>query len=171
MKNFSREIRLVSRPNGAATHSNFEIAEVELSPLGSGEIRVRNTWMSVDPYMRGRMRDYESYLPPFQIGKVLEGMAVGEVVESNDPGFATGDTVMSMMGWREAIVPDIPSVAVRLLLKKSEHEYGDLDTIRSYRSVVEKTYEYDNVEKVVASIEENIIFPAEAKVQELRRRS
>jgi len=171
MKNFSRETRLVSRPNGAATHSNFEIAEVELSPLGSGEIRVRNTWMSVDPYMRGRMRDYESYLPPFQIGKVLEGMAVGEVVESNDPGFATGDTVMSMMGWREAIVPDIPSVAVRLLLKKSEHEYGDLDTIRSYRSVVEKTYEYDNVEKVVASIEENIIFPAEAKVQELRRRS
>ena len=85
MKNFSREIRLVSRPNGVATHSNFEIAEVELQPLGSGEVRVRNTWMSIDPYMRGRMRDYESYLPPFQIGKVLEGMAVGEVVESNDP--------------------------------------------------------------------------------------
>src|SRR5258708_23116135 len=101
MKNFSREIRFVSRPNGAVTLSNFEIAEVELPPLGSGGIRVRNIWMSVDPYMRGRMRDYESYLPPFQIGKVLEGMAVGEVVGSNDPDFATGDTVMSMMGWRE----------------------------------------------------------------------
>jgi len=101
MKDLSREVRFVSRPNGASTHSNFEIAEVELQPLGSGEVRVRNTWMSVDPYMRGRMRDYESYLPPFQIGKALEGAAVGEVVESNDPGFATGDTVLSMMGWRE----------------------------------------------------------------------
>ena len=111
MKNFSREIRFVSRPNGAVTLSNFEIAEVELPPLGSGEIRVRNAWMSVDPYMRGRMRDYESYLPPFQIGKVLEGMAVGEVVESKDPDFATGDTVMSMMGWREVF--DAPAAALQ----------------------------------------------------------
>jgi NADPH-dependent curcumin reductase CurA len=77
MEGLSREVRLVSRPNGASTHSNFEIVEVELQPLGSAEVRVRNTWMSVDPYMRGRMRDYESYLPPFQIGKALEGMAVG----------------------------------------------------------------------------------------------
>jgi NADPH-dependent curcumin reductase CurA len=67
--------------------------------------------MSVDPYMRGRMRDYESYLPPFQIGKVLEGMAVGEVVESKDPDFATGDTVMSMMGWREVF--DAPAAALQ----------------------------------------------------------
>ena len=111
MKNFSREIRFVSRPNGAVTLSNFEIAEVELPPLGSGEVRVRNTWMSVDPYMRGRMRDYESYLPPFQIGKVLEGMAVGEVVESKDPDFATGDTVMSMMGWREVF--NAPAAALQ----------------------------------------------------------
>jgi NADPH-dependent curcumin reductase CurA len=111
MKNLSREIRFVSRPNGAATHSSFEIAEVELQPLGSGEVRVRNTWMSIDPYMRGRMRDYESYLPPFQIGKVLEGMAVGEVVESNDPGFATGDTVLSFMGWREVF--NAPAAALQ----------------------------------------------------------
>jgi NADPH-dependent curcumin reductase CurA len=111
MKDLSREVRLVSRPNGASTHSNFEIVEVELQPLGSGEVRVRNTWMSVDPYMRGRMRDYESYLPPFQIGKALEGMAVGEVVESNDPGFATGDTVLSMMGWREVF--NAPAAALR----------------------------------------------------------
>jgi NADPH-dependent curcumin reductase CurA len=111
MKSLSREIRFVSRPNGIATHSNFEIAEVELPPLGSGEVRVRNNWMSVDPYMRGRMRDYESYLPPFQIGKVLEGMAVGEVVESNDPGFATGDTVLSFMGWREVF--NAPAAALQ----------------------------------------------------------
>src|SRR5258708_8785390 len=57
--------------------------------------------MSVDAYMGGRMRDYERYLAPFQIGKALEGAAVGEVVESNDAGFATGDSVLSMMGWRE----------------------------------------------------------------------
>src|SRR6266436_8043742 len=101
MKNFSREIRFVSRPNGAVTLSNFEIAEVELPRLGSGEIRVRNLWMSVDPYMRGRMRDYESYLPPFQIAQALEGAAVGEVLESNDPEFRVGDFVLSMMGWRE----------------------------------------------------------------------
>jgi NADPH-dependent curcumin reductase CurA len=111
MKNLSREIRFVSRPIGAATHSNFEIAEVELQPLGSGEVRVRNTWMSIDPYMRGRMRDYESYLPPFQIGKVLEGMAVGEVVESNDPGFVIGDTVLSFMGWREVF--NAPAAALQ----------------------------------------------------------
>ena len=111
MEDLSREVRLVSRPNGASTHSNFEIVEVELQPLGPGEVRVRNTWMSVDPYMRGRMRDYESYLPPFQIGKVLEGMAVGEVVDSSDPGFATGDTVLSFMGWREVF--NAPAAALR----------------------------------------------------------
>src|SRR5258705_11857305 len=111
MKDLSREVRFVSRQNGAATHSSFEIAEVELQPLGSGEVRVRNTWMSIDPSMRGRMRDYESYLPPFQIGKVLEGMAVGEVVESNDPGFATGDTVLSFMGWREVF--NAPAAALQ----------------------------------------------------------
>src|SRR5258708_37824433 len=98
MEDLSREVRLVSRPNGASTHSNFEIVEVELQPLGSGEVRGRNTWMSVDPYMRGRMRDYESYLPPFQIGKGLEGMAVGVVRESNDPDFATRGTLNSVMG-------------------------------------------------------------------------
>jgi NADPH-dependent curcumin reductase CurA len=57
--------------------------------------------MSVDPYMRGRMRDYESYLPPFQIGKALEGAGVGEVLESNDPEFRVGDIVLSMLGWRQ----------------------------------------------------------------------
>jgi NADPH-dependent curcumin reductase CurA len=111
MENFSREIRFVSRPNGIATHSISKSRRLNYRPLGSGEVRVRNTWMSVDPYMRSRMRDYESYLPPFQIGKVLEGMAVGEVVESNDPGFATGDTVLSFMGWREVF--NAPAAALQ----------------------------------------------------------
>lgn len=97
----SREIRLASRPTGLPSHENFELAEVHLSPLASGLVRVRNQWMSVDPYMRGRMRDYESYLPPFKLGQALEGVAVGEVIESKDPSFSVGDTVISMWGWRE----------------------------------------------------------------------
>ena len=69
-----------------------------------------------------------------------------------------------------AIVPNLPSVAVRLLIKKSAHEYGMLDYIRAYRSVVEKTYEYESIEELIASIKENIIGPAEEKVKELRQR-
>src|ERR1700744_1473654 len=97
----SREIRLVSRPEAAPTLENFELAEVALATLGEGQVRVRNQWMSVDPYMRGRMRDYESYLPPFELGRALEGAAVGEVIESNDAELRVGDIVLSMQGWRE----------------------------------------------------------------------
>ena len=69
-------------------------------------IRVRNHWLSVDPYMRGRMNDVKSYVPPFQLGEPMEGGAVGEVVESNAPEFAPGDLVAHMLGWRdEAVVP------------------------------------------------------------------
>jgi hypothetical protein len=68
----------------------------------------------------------------------------------------------------QAIVPGLPSVAVRLLIKKSEHEYGMLDFIRQFRSVVENTYEYESLEEVITSIKENVIGPAEAKVKELR---
>jgi hypothetical protein len=69
----------------------------------------------------------------------------------------------------QAIVPGLPSVAVRLLIKKSEHEYGMLDFIRKYRSVVENTYEYEDVKEVIMSIRDNVIGPAEAKVKELRQ--
>src|ERR1700733_7068952 len=67
----SREIRLACRPTGTPARENFELTEVKLSTLANGHVRVRNLWMSVDPYMRGRMRDYESYLPPFQIRKSI----------------------------------------------------------------------------------------------------
>ncbi len=98
----SREVRLKSRPEGLPTAANFEVASVELPAPGSGEVQVRNHFMSVDPYMRGRMYDRPSYVPPFQIGEALQGGAVGEVVASNDPAFAVGDAVQSMWGWREA---------------------------------------------------------------------
>ena len=98
----SREIRLKSRPVGVPAHDNFELATVEIGAPGDGEIQVRNLWMSVDPYMRGRMYDRPSYVPPFQIGQALQGGAIGEVVASNDPDFKPGDIVNSMFGWREA---------------------------------------------------------------------
>lgn len=100
----SREIRLKSRPVGVPTQDNFELASVELPAPGDGEILVKNLWMSVDPYMRGRMTDRKSYVPPFELGKALQGGAIGEVVASNDPDFAVGDIVSSMFGWRESYV-------------------------------------------------------------------
>ena len=98
----SREIRLKTRPVGVPAVTDFELASVELAAPGPGEVQVRNLWMSVDPYMRGRMYDRPSYVPPFELGKALQGGAIGQVVASNDPDFAVGDIVNSMFGWREA---------------------------------------------------------------------
>lgn len=102
----ARAWHLKSRPQGMPTAENFELKDYDLPPLGDGMIRVRNSWLSVDPYMRGRMNDVKSYVPPFQIGEPMEGGAIGEVVESNAQGFAPGDLVQHMGGWRdEAVVP------------------------------------------------------------------
>jgi NADPH-dependent curcumin reductase CurA len=109
----SREVRLKSRPQGLPTAGNFEIASVDLPAPGPGEVQVRNSWMTVDPYMRGRMNDVKSYVPPFQIGEALQGGAVGEVVASNDPAFKAGDAVQSFLGWREAF--NAPAGAVQKL--------------------------------------------------------
>ena len=102
MATTSREIRLKSRPVGLPQAENFELATAELPEPGEGQVLVRNAWMSVDPYMRGRMYDRPSYVPPFELGKALQGGAVGKVVKSNDPKFQPGDLVESMFGWREA---------------------------------------------------------------------
>ena len=98
----SREIRLKSRPVGMPKPENFELASVQLGAPGAGEVQVKNTWMTVDPYMRGRMNDVKSYVPPFQLGEALQGGAIGEVVVSNDPSLKVGDLVSSNNGWREA---------------------------------------------------------------------
>lgn len=100
----TRAVLLKSRPIGLPEAANFEVATVELPEPGAGEVLVRNSWMSVDPYMRGRMYDRPSYVPPFQLGQPLQGGAVGKVVKSNDPKFQPGDWVESMNGWREAYV-------------------------------------------------------------------
>jgi NADPH-dependent curcumin reductase CurA len=96
----AKEIRLKSRPKGWPTDDNFEFATVELPSPTTGEVLVRNTFMSVDPYMRGRMNDVKSYTPPFELGKALEGGAVGEVVESGADGVEPGDLVLHGLGWR-----------------------------------------------------------------------
>jgi NADPH-dependent curcumin reductase CurA len=97
----SKEIRLASRPTGEPEASNFELAETEVADPSDGEILVRNTFMSVDPYMRGRMNAAKSYAAPYEIGKALWGGAVGEVVASRDAAFAEGDVVLHQLGWRE----------------------------------------------------------------------
>ncbi|HET6971047.1 MAG TPA: NADP-dependent oxidoreductase [Phenylobacterium sp.] len=96
-----REIRLKSRPRGLPTADNFELATVELGAPGAGEVQVKNLWMTVDPYMRGRMNDVKSYAPPFALGKAMDGGAIGEVVASDDPALKPGDLVQSGFGWRE----------------------------------------------------------------------
>ena len=100
----SREIRLRSRPVGMPEEDNFELAEVMLGDPGPGEVLVRNHYMSVDPYMRGRMYDRKSYVPPFQVGQVLDGGAVGEVVASRAEELPVGSFVQSGFGWREAFI-------------------------------------------------------------------
>ena len=97
----SREIRLVSRPRGMPTAANFTQTQIELPPLPDQQVLVRNLFMSVDPYMRGRMNEGKSYVPAFELGKALEGGAVGEVIESRAKEFKPGDVVTSKFGWRE----------------------------------------------------------------------
>ncbi len=106
MSETTREIRLASRPNGEPTEANFEIAETAIPEPGPGEMLIRNSYLSVDPYMRGRMRDVKSYIPPFQVGDVLQGGAVGQVVASNGGPFEEGAWVQHMGGWREHAVSD-----------------------------------------------------------------
>jgi NADPH-dependent curcumin reductase CurA len=100
----SREIQLVSRPNGMPTAANFAISQTKLEPLQDGQVLVRNLYMSVDPYMRGRMSDRKSYVPPFALGKPLDGGAVGEVIDSRAKEFKQGDVVVSSFGWREYFI-------------------------------------------------------------------
>ena len=100
----TRAWHLKSRPSGMPDMGNFELKDAPLAELGEGMVRVDNGWLSVDPYMRGRMNDVKSYVPPFAVGEPLEGGAVGKVTESNSPHFKPGDTVFHMYGWREAVI-------------------------------------------------------------------
>jgi NADPH-dependent curcumin reductase CurA len=101
-----RQIVLASRPSGWPTAANFALTEADRPDLADGQVRVRNMFMSVDPYMRGRMNDVKSYVPPFRLGQPLEGGAIGTVIESRSPELNVGDLVLHMLGWRdEAVLP------------------------------------------------------------------
>src|SRR4051794_14497198 len=106
MPTATREIQLAARPHGEPKPTDFRLVAVELPDPGPGEILVRNTYMSVDPYMRGRMNDEKSYVPPFELDAPLDGGAVGEVVQSGDDSLAPGDLVLHGLGWRDhALAP------------------------------------------------------------------
>ncbi|QGZ61499.1 NADP-dependent oxidoreductase [Paraburkholderia acidisoli] len=101
MTQTNRQILLVSRPQGAASTDNFRLVETPLAPLAEGEVRVRNHFLSLDPYMRGRMNDSKSYAAPQALDTVMIGGTVGEVVESRNAKFKAGDKVVGMAGWQE----------------------------------------------------------------------
>lgn len=103
-KTLNREIRLASRPKGIPIAANFTLVQTELGSPQDQQVLVRNRFLSVDPYMRGRMNDRKSYVPPFELGKPLEGGAVGEVIESRAREFKPGDAVTSNFGWREYFI-------------------------------------------------------------------
>ena len=97
---------LANRPQGMPKPQDFALIEQALPELAEGQVRVANRWLSVDPYMRGRMNDVKSYVPPFQLGEPMQGGAIGEVVESRADGLAVGTLVSHMAGWRdEAVIP------------------------------------------------------------------
>jgi NADPH-dependent curcumin reductase CurA len=109
----SREWHLVARPHGWPTPEDFALVETETGEPGPGEILVRNLYVSVDPYMRGRMNDAKSYAAPYELNQPMQGGAVGEVVASGAEGFAPGDHVLHFAGWREyALVNAKASVKV-----------------------------------------------------------
>jgi len=100
MAALNKQVLLASRPQGSVTEDNFRIVEVPVGKPGPGEALVKNEWLSLDPYMRGRMSDAKSYAKSAEIGEVMVGQTVGEVVESRDPNFKPGDKVLTPLGWQ-----------------------------------------------------------------------
>jgi len=96
----NQQVVLASRPTGAVTRENFRIVETPVASPAEGEVLVRNEWLSLDPYMRGRMSDAKSYAAHVEIGAVMVGQTVGEVVESKHPGLRKGDKVLTSLGWQ-----------------------------------------------------------------------
>src|SRR5690242_4277974 len=97
----STQVHLARRPTGWPVEEDFLVVEAPLPDLEPGEVRVRNELLSVDPYMRGRMNEGRSYVPPFALGEVMTGAALGRVVASRADGLAEGDLVQHDLGWRD----------------------------------------------------------------------
>src|SRR5215207_571843 len=106
MTDMSRRVVLASRPHGEPQESDFRLETAPIPELGPGQVLLRTLWLSLDPYMRGRMSDAKSYAKPVGIGEVIPGGTVSEVLSSNHPGFAPGDPVIGMSGWQEHAVSE-----------------------------------------------------------------
>ena len=106
------QVLLDNRPTGEAVESNFRVVTVDTPPLTDGQVLVRHHYLSLDPYMRGRMNDSKSYAQPHPLGEVMIGGTVGEVVESRSPKFAVGDKVVGMGGWQQygVVNADVPGL-------------------------------------------------------------
>jgi len=100
----TQEIILASRPQGMPGKSNFEFKESQIPQVNEGEVLLKGLYYSVDPYMRGRMSDAKSYVPPFKVGEPIKGGVVAEVLESRDPRFKVGDKVQALLPWKENMV-------------------------------------------------------------------
>jgi NADPH-dependent curcumin reductase len=100
----NRQIILVSRPYGEPSPENFKLAEAAIPAIGDGQVLLKTKYLSLDPYMRGRMSDAKSYVPPFAIGEPLGGQTVSEIAASKNPNFAVGDIVLGFAGWQEYAV-------------------------------------------------------------------
>jgi NADPH-dependent curcumin reductase CurA len=97
----NKQVTLAARPTGEPTESDFALVDTDVPEPRDGEVLVRVTWLSLDPYMRGRMNDTRSYIAPVQLGEAMGAEAVGEVVESRTPRFAPGDVVVGFFGWQQ----------------------------------------------------------------------
>ncbi|MBV8449445.1 MAG: NADP-dependent oxidoreductase, partial [Hyphomicrobiales bacterium] len=97
----NKQVLLKSRPKGWASEADFEILEAPVPKPAEGQVLVRNHWLSLDPYMRGRMNDAKSYAAKAEIGEVMIGGTVGEVLETHDASFKKGDFVVGMLGWQQ----------------------------------------------------------------------
>ncbi len=109
----SREVQLAARPQGAPKDADFRLAQRDLPPTQDGEVLVQNLYLTVDPYMRGRMNDVKSYTPPYQLNEPMTGGAVGRVLESRAQGVRAGDVVLHDQGWRTHAV--LPARRVKVL--------------------------------------------------------
>jgi NADPH-dependent curcumin reductase len=102
----NRQILLASRPRGEPTPDNFRLVETDLPEPGPGQMLLRTVYLSLDPYMRGRMNAGPSYARPVEVGEVMEGRAVCQVVQANVPQFKAGDVVFAASGWQEYSLSD-----------------------------------------------------------------
>ncbi|MBT9405162.1 NADP-dependent oxidoreductase, partial [Salmonella enterica subsp. enterica serovar Typhimurium] len=121
----STQIQLARRPEGWPTHDDFRTVEVELSDPAPGEVRVANEFVSVDPYMRGRMNDVRSYVAPYALDEVIAGGAIGRVVASAADDLPVGTVVLHQHGWSDVVqadastfraVPEVPGMPLSLRL-------------------------------------------------------